>query len=92
MMWAFAKLNHSPDAALLHGCEAHATRISETIKPQGLVRCCLLQTCKTLHFCNGSSSVHPATFSSDTRGSSMQAWICLALNLRDHNVEQIACL
>ena len=42
MLWAFAKLNYSPKAALLQGCEEHATRIAETIKPQGLVRCCLL--------------------------------------------------
>ena len=42
MMWAFAKLNYSPKATLLQGCEAHATRIAGAFSPQGLVRCCLL--------------------------------------------------
>ena len=43
MMWAFAKLDHCPDATLLQSCEAHATRTAEAFVPQGLVRCCLFQ-------------------------------------------------
>ena len=40
MMWAFAKLNYSPSAMLLRGCEAHATRIAGAFSPQELVCCC----------------------------------------------------
>lgn len=39
---AFAKLNYSPDAMRLRGCEAHATRIAGAFNPQVLVCCCLL--------------------------------------------------
>ena len=39
MLWAFAKLGHNPDASLLRDCEAHATRLCRTFKPQQLVRC-----------------------------------------------------
>ena len=38
MMWAFAKLNYSPDATLLLSCEAQGTRIAGTMDPQELVR------------------------------------------------------
>lgn len=41
-MWAFAKFKHSPDATLLRGCEAHATRIARTFIPSDVARCCLL--------------------------------------------------
>lgn len=39
MLWAFAKLKHNLDAALLRSCEAHATRIIASFEPQALVRC-----------------------------------------------------
>lgn len=38
MIWAFAKLTYSPDATLLRGCEAHATRTAGAFNPQELVR------------------------------------------------------
>ena len=38
IMWAFPKVNHSPDATLLRSCEAHAARISSAYIPQDLVR------------------------------------------------------
>ena len=40
MLWAFAKLDYSPGAALLRACEAHATRISSSFSGHGLVRRC----------------------------------------------------
>ena len=40
MMWAFAKLEYSPDDTLLRGCEAYATRSAGAFSPQALVRCC----------------------------------------------------
>ena len=50
MMWAFAKLEFTPGAALMRSCEAHAVREAGTFIPQELVRCCLLahkrQKCK----------------------------------------------
>ena len=39
VLWAFAKLKHSPDAALLRGSEARATRTVASFTPQDLVRC-----------------------------------------------------
>ena len=41
MMWAFAKLDYSPNEMLLRGCEAHATRCAGAFSPSALVRCCL---------------------------------------------------
>lgn len=40
MLWAFAKLKHNPEAALLRDCEAHARRIVTSFAPQDLVRWC----------------------------------------------------
>lgn len=41
MLWAFAKLGHIFEDALLQDCEAHVTHISSTFTPQQLVRCCM---------------------------------------------------
>ena len=40
-MWAFAKIDFSPDIVLLRSCEAHAARIAGAFTPQALVRRCL---------------------------------------------------
>ena len=40
MLWAFAKMKHTPDAAMLRDCEAHATRIAASFIPQDVVRWC----------------------------------------------------
>ena len=44
MLWAFSKLQYSPNAALLRGCEAHAIRVCEALTPSGLVRSCASST------------------------------------------------
>ena len=44
MLWAFSKLQYSPHAALLRGCEAHTIRVCDALTPSGLVRCCALGT------------------------------------------------
>ena len=40
ILWAFAKLKHTLDDALLRDCEAHATCIAASFAPQDVVRWC----------------------------------------------------